>query len=111
MKSRLIEAAPRIEMPRTPQPRDRYLAHSEVTRLLAAATAPHIQLAIILVVTTTGRIGALLELTRDRVDLDRRIIRLAPNDIGPRKGRATVRSTTRSWRRCRTRPGWRDLTT
>lgn len=32
----------------------------------------------------------LLELTWDRVDLDRRIIKLATNDIGPRKGRATV---------------------
>lgn len=89
-KSRLIPAAPRIEMPRTPQPRDRYLTHAEVTRLLAAARAEHIKLAIILMVTTAGRIGALLELTWDRVDLDRRIIRLAPNEIGPRKGRATV---------------------
>lgn len=41
-------------------------------------------------VATAGRIVALLELTWGRVDLDRRIIRLAPKDIGPRKGRATV---------------------
>lgn len=41
-------------------------------------------------VATAGRIGALLELTWDRVDLDRRLIKLATNDIGPRMGRATV---------------------
>lgn len=45
---------------------------------------------MLLMLTTAGRIGALLELTWDRVDLDRRIIRLAPHDIGPKKGRATV---------------------
>ncbi|WP_323716864.1 site-specific integrase [Paracoccus aminovorans] len=39
--------------------------------------------------TTPGRIGALLELTWDQVDLSRRMIKLAPNDLGPRKGRAT----------------------
>lgn len=89
-KSRLIDAAPRIVMPQTPQPRARYLTHDEVNRLLDAAGDPHIKLAIILMVTTAGRIGALLELTWDRVDLGRRIIRLATNDIGPKKGRATV---------------------
>lgn len=40
--------------------------------------------------TTAGRIGALLELTWDRVDLDHRMIKLATNDTGPRKGRARV---------------------
>lgn len=90
VKAKLIRNAPRIEMPRTPPPRERYLDRDEVSRLLAAASDPHIRLAILLMVTTAGRIGALLELTWDRVDLDRRIIKLATNDIGPRKGRATV---------------------
>jgi hypothetical protein len=45
---------------------------------------------MLLMLTTAGRIGALLELTWNRVDLDRRIIRLAANDTGPRKGRATI---------------------
>lgn len=40
--------------------------------------------------TTAGRIGALLELTWDRVDMHRGVIRLATNDLGPKKGRATV---------------------
>lgn len=89
-KSRLIEGAPRVIMPQTPPPRARYLTHAEVQKLLAAAGDPHIRLAIILMLTTAGRIGALLELTWDRVDMQRRTIRLATNDIGPRKGRATV---------------------
>lgn len=89
-KSGLIQSAPRIVMPQTPAPRTRYLDNAEVHRLLAAADTPHVRLAIILMLTTAGRIGALLELTWDRVDFDRRIIKLATNDIGPKKGRATV---------------------
>lgn len=88
--AKLIRSAPRIEMPQTPPPRERYLDRNEVARLLAAAGDPHIRLAMLLMLTTAGRIGALLELTWDRVDLDRRMIKLATNDIGPRKGRATV---------------------
>lgn len=89
-KSTLIDAAPRIVMPQTPPPRERYLSQSEVTALLASAGDPHIKLAIILMLTTAGRIGALLDLTWDRVDMQRRVIKLATNDIGPKKGRATV---------------------
>lgn len=90
VKNRLIDRAPRIEMPMTPPPRERYLSRTEVEQLLSVAGDPHIHLAMLLMLTTAGRIGALLELTWDRVDLERRIIKLATNDIGPRKGRATV---------------------
>ena len=88
--ARLIATAPTIELPAVPAPRERYLSHAEAHALLAAATEPHIKLAMTLMLTTAGRIGAILELTWNRVDLDRRVIRLATNDIGPRKGRATV---------------------
>ncbi len=81
---------PQIELPKTPPPRDRYLTRDEARRLLDGAQDPHIKLAILLALTTAGRIGALLELTWDRVDMQRRMIRLATNDIGPKKGRATV---------------------
>lgn len=86
----LIHKAPTIKMPPAPPPRDRYLTRTEVGSLLASAIDPHIRLAILLMLTTAGRSGAVLELTWDRVDLDRRIIKLATNDIGPKKGRATV---------------------
>ncbi|WP_318013731.1 site-specific integrase [Paracoccus sp. DMF] len=66
------------------------MTRAEAGKLVAAPGDPHIRLAMLLMLGTAGRIGALLELTWDRVDLDRRIIKLATNDIGPRKGRATV---------------------
>lgn len=90
VKSRLITQAPRIDLPSMTPPRERYLSRDEVAALISAAIDPHIRLAMLLMLTTAGRIGALLELTWDRVDFDRRVIRLATNDIGPRKGRATV---------------------
>lgn len=86
----LIHKAPAIEMPPVPPPRERYLTRDEVSSLLSSAIDPHIRLAMLLMLTTAGRSGAILELTWDRVDLDHRIIKLATNDIGPRKGRATV---------------------
>lgn len=89
-KRGIITAAPHIELPKMPPPRDRYLTREEASRLIQGAQDMHIRLAILLMLTTAGRIGALLELTWDRVDLERRIIRLATNDIGHKKGRATV---------------------
>lgn len=89
-KTGLIPKAPTIERPQTPPPRDRYLTREEAAALIDAARAPHIRLAILLMLTTAGRIGALLELTWDRVDMQRGVIRLATNDLGPKKGRATV---------------------
>lgn len=85
-----IKRAPRIELPPSPPPRERYLTRDEVNELVNAAIDPHVRLAMLLMLTTAGRTSALLELTWDRVDLDRRVIKLATNDIGPRKGRATV---------------------
>lgn len=89
-KSGIIQRAPAIEMPPSPPPRERYLTRAEAQSLIASAVDPHVRLAILLMLTTAGRIGAILELTWDRVDLERRLIKLATNDIGPRKGRATV---------------------
>ena len=66
-----IARAPYIERPPKPAPKDRWLTHVEIAALLAAATAPHIKLAILLMLSTAGRVGAILELTWDRVDLDR----------------------------------------
>lgn len=90
-KHRLISRAPAIERPPKPAPKDKFLSKTEVVRLSAAAKVPHIQLAISLLIGTGARIAAALELTWDRVDLERKMIRLRdPNDTAKRKGRATV---------------------
>jgi integrase len=89
-KRRLIERAPYIERPAKPAPRERWLTRPEIARLLDAATIPHVRLAIHLMIATAGRIGAILELTWDRVDLHRGQIDLRLDALGPRKGRAVV---------------------
>lgn len=89
-RARLIDRAPHIERPAKPAPKDRYLTRAEIDRLLAADCAPHIKLAIHLMLATAGRIGAILELTWLRVDFERGQINLRADSVGPRKGRAVV---------------------
>lgn len=78
-----------IELPSKPAPRDDYLTREQYRKLLAAATAPHLRLFIVLALTTAGRMTAILQLTWDRVDFERGIIRLG-DGRQRRKGRATV---------------------
>jgi integrase len=84
------DQAPKIERPAKPAPKERYLTHAEIERLLAAPAAPHIKLAIHLMLATGARVGAILELTWDRVDFERGQINLRTDATGPRKGRAVV---------------------
>lgn len=89
-KAGLIGRAPAIELPQKPAPKDRYLTDAEISRLIAADAEPHIRVAILLMLTTAGRVGAILDLTWDRVDFDRNQINLRVDSTGPRKGRAVV---------------------
>lgn len=89
-KRRVIGFAPEVERPPKPDPKERWLTHDEITRLLAPPMAHHIKLAIVLMLTTAARVGAILDLQWGRVDFDRGQIDLRPSDIGPRKGRAIV---------------------
>jgi len=98
-----------IEAPTRPPPRDRYLTRNEYARLRKAAKAtPHIYLFVVLGLGTAGRKQAILDLTWDRVDLDRGMIRLGTGSEG--KGRATVPMTRhakralRAFRRAATSP-------
>lgn len=86
----LGDKAPRIERPAKPAPKDRYLTHAEIGKLLSAPAAPHIKTAIYLMLGTAARVGAALELTWDRVDFQREQINLRTSDAGPLKGRAIV---------------------
>lgn len=89
-KKGLIDRAPYIELPQKPAPRERHLSRDEARALMNAQAQPHITLAITLLLTTAARVGAVLDLTWDRVDLERRIINLRSEGTGPRKGRAVV---------------------
>jgi integrase len=90
VKRQLIPYAPEIERPQKPASKDRWLNDAEITKLLAVDCAPHIKLAIQLMLQTAGRVTAILELTWDRVDFERGQINLRSDDEGPRKGRAVV---------------------
>lgn len=91
VKHRMINRAPDIERPSKPEPKDGYLARSEVSRLIDATNAKHVAVAIMLMMGTGARSAAARELTWDRVDFDRRMIQLRnPFDRSRRKGRATV---------------------
>lgn len=86
-----IDRAPYIELPRKPAPKERHLTRSEARALMDNATAPHIRLAIILLLGTAARVTALLDLTWDRCDFDSGMIALTdPGDMARRKGRATI---------------------
>lgn len=70
----LITAAPIIKHNLTAEPRERWLTRDEADLLLAACRRPHVRLFVLLGLHTGARTGAMLELTWDRVDLERRIV-------------------------------------
>lgn len=91
---RLVSGSVSIEKPQKPPPRDRRLTRQEARRLLDAADFPHVALAIALMLGTAARVGAILELTWDRVDFERGFITYANSrEMLRRKGRATVPMT------------------
>lgn len=93
-RQRLIPHAISIERPMKPPPRDRRLTRAEARRLQDAADSPHVALAIALMLGTGARVGAILDLTWDRVDFASGLVTYAnPDDTGRRKGRATVPMT------------------
>jgi integrase len=91
LRERWITEAPYVEMPPAPPARDRWLAKDEVDRLIESAGAPHIRLFVVLAYHTAARAGAILDLTWDRVDLERQLISYArPGRTTTKKRRATV---------------------
>lgn len=89
-KTRMIDRAPHIWRPAKPAPKERFLTRDEITRLIDAASAPHVRLAIILLLGTAARVGAILDLEWKRVDFERGTINLRLDDQATRKGRAVV---------------------
>lgn len=90
-----IARAPHIERPAQPKPaEDKHLTKTQARALISAAVMPHVRLYIILALSTGARNSAILQLTWDRVDLDRGRIDLRnPALTTPHKGRAIVPMT------------------
>lgn len=89
-KMGLIDRMPPLELPSKPDSKVTPLKDEEIQRLLDACLAPHIRLAVILLLTTGARVSAVLDLTWDRVDFDTGVIDLRLPDGVTRKGRAAV---------------------
>ena len=95
-KRGLIDRSPPVWRPQKPRPKDRHLTRDEATRLIDSAVMPHVRLFIVLALSTAGRVGALVDLTWDRVDFANGVIRLDnPQKDSTAKGRATVPMTDR----------------
>lgn len=91
VKTKIIPAAPDIERPARPAPKDIHLTRDQVKRLMDNATMPHIRTFIALAIFTGGRAAALFDLTWDRVDFARGLVILSDKERPrPMKGRATV---------------------
>lgn len=77
-----------FELPQKPPPRDLRLTKKEAQKLIQEGSRPHVQLFIVLALTTAARTTAILELTWDKIDFEGNRIILGE---GKRlKGRATV---------------------
>lgn len=88
-----MKKPPAIWRPAQPETDKRILNAGEARALIDGASAPHIRLALILLLGTAGRVGAILDLTWDRVDFEAGIngvINLRVSDSKTRKGRAVV---------------------
>lgn len=70
--------APQITAPPPAKARERYLTKAEAERLLAAIETPHVRLFVEMALGTGARMGAILDLTWDRVDLTHGTIDLNP---------------------------------
>lgn len=82
--------APQIWRPSKPDSSVKVLSQGEARSLIDHCSAPHVRLAVVLLLGTAARVGAVLDLTWDRVDFDRGIINLRLPDSATRKGRAIV---------------------
>jgi integrase len=91
LRHSLKQDAPAVPLPPKPRPRERHLTSDEAKRLIDAADMPHVRLFIRLALFTAGRPSSILDLTWDRVDFERGLIRLDnPSRDRTAKGRALV---------------------
>lgn len=72
------DKAPALWLPPESKPRDRWLNQTELEALLENIDAPHVRLFVTLAVVTGARMGAILDLTWERVDLEVGTVDLNP---------------------------------
>lgn len=90
-KKNFIGKPQKLKRPSKPVPRDRWLNIDEIEKLVdASKTEPHLQVALIIMLATAGRVSSVLELTWERVDFKNRTIDLRVDPKRPAKGRAIV---------------------
>lgn len=82
--------APIIVAPSPSKPRDRYLTHDEARKLLTAIDTPHVRLFVTLALATGARMGAILDLTWERVDFEHETIDFMPAGRDKTNKRRTV---------------------
>jgi integrase len=85
-----IERTPYIELPPKPDSDVRPLSDGDIQKIIDNCGAFHIRLAVILLLTTGARVGAILDRTWDKIDFERGKIDLRETDGVTRKGRAVV---------------------
>lgn len=90
MKNGWIDKAPYIETPGGSPPRDRWLTRAEAGALVLGCRDHHIRLFVLVALHTGARTRAILDLTWDRVDLDRGVVLYPPAAVRSRKRTAVV---------------------
>lgn len=89
-KAAAIERIPPIDMPPKPDSDVRPLTDQQIQSIVDNCVAHHVRLAVILLLTTGGRVSAILDRTWDKIDFERGVIDLRKTDGITRKGRAVV---------------------
>ena len=87
----------KVWLPRRAKPRQNQLTPEQFAQIFRAVEEPHIRLFMLLAINTAQRMSAILELTWDRVDFEKRTVDYRVNrddadilDLSGRKGRAFV---------------------
>lgn len=76
----LIKSVPEIWLPPAPPRKERHVSRAQFRAFLEHVKAPHARLYMMLGIETLARPAAILDLTWDRVDFERRLIRLRPDE-------------------------------
>ncbi len=82
--------APKLWLPPASKPRERFLTKDEARLLMEHIEAPHVRLFVELAIATGARMGAILELAWDQVDLRRGTVDYRPSGRHQTNKRRTV---------------------